>query len=407
MLPEPNVVREPDQPDSTATADERIKILFVEDDPINTQSFVTCFSEEYEILTAESGPEALEIFSREDDIAMVISDQRMEPMSGVELLSRIYAIRAETMRIIITGYLDVSDVIDAINEGHIYQYILKPWDIIQLRLILGRASQNWRLTRENRQLNEELRRNNALLQEANSHLQESEKRLRSLSNALLHAQENERKRISMELHDELGQSLAALKLQIKVLENEITNKPDQVRTIRDRLQALRLFVDEIIENVRRLSKNLSPIIIDDLGLDAALENLVANFSRYYGIECNLQSVPLGHLFSGVARHLIYRLIQEALNNVGKHSGATRMDIVLENREKEIAVTLRDNGRGFDVNEVFQQPASNRGIGLTAMSERVNMLGGSIHIDSTSHQGTTLHFRIPIQADFLDIPEYAS
>ncbi len=382
---------------------ERLKILFVDDDAINIESFVSCFSEEYEIFPALSGEEALEIFSREEDVAMVLSDQRMNEMTGVELLARVYELSPDTVRIIITGYMDVSDTIDAINKGHIYQFILKPWDIVQMRLVLEQASQTWLLTRENRQLSQQLVTKNRLLLEANQHLKDSENRLRHLSTALITAQEKERKRISMELHDEMGQSLAALKLQIKVIENELAGKEMfPVRHIHANLEHLRNTINEIIENVRRLSKNLSPVIIDDLGLDAAIENIVLSFTDIYGIPCNFRPEPLENRFSSNAQRLLYRLIQEALNNIGKHSRATKINFTIQTTEQDVTMILQDNGDGFDLQNIINQPASRRGIGLTAMSERVNMLGGTLDITSKQGIGTRVVFVIPFEQKTEDV-----
>ena len=109
---------------SNPGSQDRLKILFVEDDPESTDLFVNCFNDEYEVVTAASAEEALKIFNRESDIFMVLSDQSMPGMSGVELLSLIYEQRPDTIRIIITGYIEISDTIDAINKGHIYQFIL-------------------------------------------------------------------------------------------------------------------------------------------------------------------------------------------------------------------------------------------------------------------------------------------
>ena len=201
---------------------EKLKILFVEDEPESTELFVCCFAEEYNILTAASAEEALEVFERESDIAMVLSDQNMPGMSGVELLSGLYVQHPEIIRIIITGYIDISDAIDAINKGHIYQFILKPWDIVQMRMVLSQAAQTWVLTKENHMLHDQILEQNRLLTETNKQYRTSEENLRKLSTALLNAREDEQKRIAMELHDELGQSLAALKLQIRVMKNEFS-----------------------------------------------------------------------------------------------------------------------------------------------------------------------------------------
>lgn len=373
----------------------RLRVLFVDDDLINVETFAVSFNEEYDILTATSGEEALEIFKAEENISMVISDQRMPGMSGVDLLTKVYGLNGETIRIIITGYMDVSDIINSINKGHIYQYIVKPWDINQLRLVLSKAAQTWRLARENRILTDKLNEKNVLLKKVNKSLSLSEERLRHLANVLINAQENERRRIAMELHDELGQSLAAVKMQISVIENQLETDDPGCGNIRGKLEDLRRFLNEIIENVRRLSKDLSPVIIDDLGLDAAIENLIENFTRFNNIQCTYKTVLIAKLFNPESHRLIYRLIQEALNNVRKHSGATSVHVEIKAKNDFLFIQIRDNGKGFNVQETMSKSVSRRGIGLSAMLERGNMLGGMVDIGSQQGAGTTVLITLPI------------
>ncbi len=378
-----------------------LKVLFVDDDPESIELFVSCFDTEYDILTAASAEEALEVLKQESEVAMVLSDQAMPGMSGVELLSRVYAMDPDTIRIIITGYIDISDTIDAVNKGHIYQFILKPWDIVQMRMILSQAAQTWNLTRENKLLQDQIVEQNQVLTRTNEQLRASEKNLRSLSSALMTAREDEQKRIAMELHDELGQALAALKLQIRVIENKITNDrnctPEDVCSHLDRFRS---DINAIIENVRRLSKNLSPVIIDDLGLDAAIENIVLNFTNVYGISCSFQPAPLDIIRPSDGQRLVYRLIQETLNNIGKHSRATKIDFTIQVDEENLCIKIIDNGKGFDVDELLQRPHDSWGIGLTAMKERVSMLGGTIAIDSAPDRGTAVLFTIPLDSDLI-------
>ena len=154
---------------------EQLKILLVEDDQESMNLFVTCFYKEYNILCASSGEEALECFDREDNIAMVLSDQAMPGMTGVELLTHIYQQDESVIRIIITGFLNTRDIIAAINKGHIYQFILKPWEVVQMRMVLAQASYIWRLRRENVALHEQVVEQNALLTQANERLQSSKR----------------------------------------------------------------------------------------------------------------------------------------------------------------------------------------------------------------------------------------
>lgn len=379
--------------------EKKPKVLFVDDNLFIVENFTEAIGELFDVYGATSGEEALNIFKAEGDFAVVVSDLQMPGMSGVDLLEAIHKLDPDPIRIVISGFMDGVDVIDAINRGRIHQYVLKPWDLAQLRLSIDQAAQRYLLTRENLVLQKQLQQNNRLLHEANQHLKSSEARLRSLSTSLIQAQENEGKRISMELHDELGQSLAALKLQIKVMENEVHASENVSRERVDaNLKQLRIFINEIIENVRRLSKNLSPLIIDDLGLDAALEYLVHNSTKPHGIHCTYDPIPLCHLFTGTSEHLVYRMIQEAINNVCKHAQADRLDISIRIQDKQhVKVVLKDNGIGFCVEDVFKEQASSRGLGLATMTERVNMLGGGVDIVSNEGQGTALTFYIPIES----------
>ena len=165
----------------------------------------------------------------------------------------------------------------------------------------------------------------------------------------------------------------------------------------DWLERLRTNINEILENVRRLSRNLSPVIIDDLGLDAALENIVQSFSSVYNITCAYHPQSLDVIRSTDSRRLVYRLVQETLNNIGKHSEATHIDFAINVDEDAVSMKLTDNGRGFDLQEVENRHPEHKGIGLTAMVERTNMLGGTVAIDSTVGTGTTISFTLPLHA----------
>ena len=376
---------------------DKLKVLFVENEQKSSELFVNCFDEEFLIIPVATAEDALEVFDKESDIAMILTDQNLPGMSGVDLLSRIYSQSPEVIRIIITAYIDISDTIDAINKGHIYQFILKPWDVVQMRMILGQAAQTWVLTKENTMLHDQVVEQNRLLLETNQQCQVSEKNLRHLSTSLLNAREDEQKRIAMELHDELGQSLAALKLQIMVMKNEFQERED-VSIWLDRLRA---DINEIIENTRRISRNLSPVIIEDLGLDAALENMVQGFSKACGITCTFKPRSLRAIRSIDGQRLVYRLVQESLTNICKHAKATHIELIITIKEKDIAeITIADNGKGFDVNSRAGELLKDKGIGMTAMEHRADMLGGSVEIKSTIGRGTTVVLTFPLNSGLL-------
>ncbi|MDA8165621.1 MAG: response regulator [Desulfobacteraceae bacterium] len=121
-------------------AGRKLKILYVDDEQINLINFETAFGKDYEIITASAGQEALKIFKEQEDIAMVVSDQRMPGMSGVELLEKIYKLDPVPVRMILTAYKDIEDIIGAINQGQVYRYILKPWEDKEVRPILKQGA---------------------------------------------------------------------------------------------------------------------------------------------------------------------------------------------------------------------------------------------------------------------------
>jgi len=225
-------------------------------------------------------------------------------------------------------------------------------------------------------------------------LKKSETRLHRLSSDLFSVQEKERKRISFELHDELGQSMAALKLQLGSVARRLGYASTEELQLA--CEEMRGNINQIIENVRRLARDLSPVVLDDLGLKAAIEYLVNNFAKIYNVTVTYRSTDINHLFNEESQRNIYRILQEALTNIGKHAQAKRVSVIVEQEENEIRFTVRDDGRGFNVRKMFDQKADERGMGLEAMSERVRILGGKINFVSRPGIDTTVTFTAPIR-----------
>lgn len=222
-------------------------------------------------------------------------------------------------------------------------------------------------------------------------LRESEKKLRLLSSYLLTAQETERRRISLELHDELGQALMVLKLQLKSMEKKL--RKDQIALKEECEQTLQ-YINQTIDNVRRISRDLSPYILEDLGLSAALRWLVGDFTKHYNIESSVDIPELNALFPRETQMIIYRIFQEALTNIGKCADATHLLIAIKKQSDNVSFLVEDNGNGFDVEKVFTKDGTVKGMGLTAMDERVRMSGGCLDLWSQKGKGTRLSFSIP-------------
>ena len=235
---------------------------------------------------------------------------------------------------------------------------------------------------------------NMELETMTNELRKSEERLHRLSSDLFTVQENERRRISFELHDELGQSMAALKMQVGSISRRLGNVPiEEMKTV---CNDMRDNINQIIENVRRLAKDLSPVVLDDLGLQAAIEYLVNNFTKIYNVDIKYRYTNINHLFNEDSQRIIYRILQEALTNISKHAQAKHVSLIIEEINRAVQFTVRDDGNGFNVQKTLDQKGTEKGMGLEAMSERVRILGGKINIVSRPGIDTTVTFTTPIR-----------
>ena len=219
-------------------------------------------------------------------------------------------------------------------------------------------------------------------------LRESENRLRTLSSQLLAVQEAERKRISREIHDSIGQSLTAIKFRV---ENTIEQMAKSgVENMAKPLETLIPIVQEAVEEARRIQMDLRPSILDDLGILATTRWFCREFqttfpSIHIETQIDIQEDEVPHSLKTV----LFRIMQEALNNVAKHGRATLIRLTLWKIDEKIELVVQDNGQGFDLTEVLAMDSSRRGLGLSSMRERAELSGGSFAIESTIGKGTTI------------------
>lgn len=244
------------------------------------------------------------------------------------------------------------------------------------------------LLQTNKQLQHEIKKH----QRAAEALRESKNRLRFLSSHILKAQEEERRRISLELHDELGQSLSLLKMKLGSIQRKLGGKrPDLAESLNEAHQ----HIDFTIENVRRISRDLSPSILEDLGLSAAIDWLLSDFAKYYDIETNVDAKYISDCFSLEKQIIIYRIFQEALTNITKHADADKAEVLIKGDGRKVLFLIRDNGRGFDYEAVEARESIEKGLGLQAMYERALMLGSSLEIKSQDREGTQISFSVSL------------
>jgi len=217
-------------------------------------------------------------------------------------------------------------------------------------------------------------------------LRESEGQLRYLSSQILSAQENERKAVAQELHDSIGQNLAAIKFGTeKALEQLNQRSSKRARTS---LETVVSMVQNGIEEVRRIQMDLRPPTLDDLGILATISWFCREFQKIYsGIRIDQQIDIREDEVPDPLKTIIYRVMQESLNNVVKHSKADRVRLSLRKRNGTVELTIEDNGQGFDPGNVLSVESSNRGVGVSSMKERTEFSGGSFSIESTEGKGT--------------------
>jgi signal transduction histidine kinase len=214
-------------------------------------------------------------------------------------------------------------------------------------------------------------------------VQNGQEQMRTLSRKLMETQENERRRLSRELHDEVGQALTALKINLQVLQRTDIESAQQ-------LQECINIVNHTLQEIRQLSLDLRPSLLDDLGLVAALRWHVDYHSRLSGLGAkfitNLSNIRLPSQLEITC----YRIVQESFTNVVKHSQAANVQVELISQDNKIHLFVRDDGLGFDVDAVNLDVVWGKGLGLLGMKERIALVGGQIEINSLAARGTEIH-----------------
>jgi len=227
------------------------------------------------------------------------------------------------------------------------------------------------------------------LRGATEELSRSREELRELSRHQQTLREDEQKRIARDIHDELGQMLTGLKLDIHLLRKKV----DAIsgNGISAALDDLSSHVDSTIGSVRRIASELRPSILDDFGLVAALEWQAGEFERKAGIECSFVSTVDGVDIEPEAGAAIFRIAQEAFTNVARHADATKVEVTVSAANDELFVNIKDNGRGIDLDRLQKK----RTLGIIGMRERARLIGASLHIRPRAVEGTTVELAVNI------------
>ncbi|MCY7309693.1 MAG: PAS domain S-box protein, partial [Chitinophagaceae bacterium] len=222
---------------------------------------------------------------------------------------------------------------------------------------------------------------------AEQRLDESYRAIRELTGHLQNIREEERTHIAREIHDELGQQLTVLKMDVSWLNKKIGSSDD---AIKEKMKSLLAMLDETVKSVRRISSELRPSLLDDLGLIAAMEWQLAEFEKRSGIRTNFISSGEEITLSESVKTALFRILQESLTNVARHSGAKNVEILFVREADSCILSIVDNGRGYNK----EKAADIRTLGILGMKERTSMIGGTYEIVSILGKGTTVTVKVP-------------
>jgi len=352
---------------------EKVNILMVDDQPAKLLSYEVILGELGEnLVKASSGKEALELLLK-NDFAMVLMDVSMPEIDGFEMVDIIRQHpRFQKTAIIFISAVHLTDLdrLKGYQRGAV-DYISVP---VVPELLRAKVSVFAELHRKSRQLeilNRELRR---------------------LSGNLIASQDEERRRIARELHDGLGQDLTVAKIMLQGVFRQDQSAESREQAIAD----INKLIDGALQQVRNVSYLLHPPLLDEVGLRSALGWYVDGLSKRSGIEITMGTQPPD--FPRLAPELettLFRVIQEALTNVIRHSQAHKAFVILERKASEIAVTVRDDGVGVP-DEIAEFRPDSIGVGIGGMRQRIKELGGELALRK-AHPGTTVEVVIPIGA----------
>lgn len=218
-----------------------------------------------------------------------------------------------------------------------------------------------------------------------------QEQLRRLSRQMLSAQEEERKKISRELHDVIAQTLTGINIQLAALKAEATAN---TKGLQERISSTQRLVELSVDIVHRFARELRPAVLDDLGLIPALDTFVKGFQEETGIHVSLVATGRIEQLNNNQRTILFRVAQEALTNVTRHAKASQAQVILKQEKSTVSLQITDNGRGFPDERVLQSKKQKR-LGLLGMRERVEMAKGTFTVESEAHVGTTIRAQIPL------------
>jgi signal transduction histidine kinase len=365
------------------TSLSQASILIVDDDPHSLfalQELLQSFAQT--VVAANSGKDALRCVLQQD-FAAILLDARMPGIDGFETarLIRKSERSRHTPIIFLTGaYEDVHSVFRGYEAGAV-DYIVKP---LTPQILKSKLSVFVELHNKNAALLREI----AERRQAEEHLRKSEESLRALAAHLQSVREEEWTRIAREIHDEFGQALTGLKMELTWIASRL---PEDQPGLCERAKSMFDMIDDTVQSVRNIASRLRPEVLDQLGLCPAIVWHTEDFRKRSGLRCKLSLPPDAPSLDRERSTAAFRIFQELLTNAARHAHATRIDVAVLVDSDTLVMTVKDNGKGIDEAAVY----SSKSLGLLGMRERVLPFGGSIDIARVHSRGTRVRVSIPI------------
>jgi signal transduction histidine kinase len=329
--------------------------------------------------------QALEAALGRQEWDLVIADYSMPSFTGLEALDIVRTSGSDLPFIVVSGTIGEDVAVAAMKAGA-HDYLIKD-KLARLAPAVERELREAADRRERRHAESALRESEDRYRGA---LQEANLRLQSLSSRMLEVQEGERRHIARELHDEIGQALTAVKLHLQAAQRR--GGPET----RQPLEECVLITDQALEQVRNLSLNLRPSQLDDLGLIAALRWQIGRQAAASGLIAELGADELNERLEPALETACFRFVQEATTNIVRHAQAQHAWIEARRHNDRLRVSVRDDGKGFDVATATREAIARGSLGLLGMQERVGLAGGRLNVSSRPGEGTTIVADFPLR-----------
>ena len=382
---------------------EKATILYVDDDRENLRTFRRLFRKTYTVLLAESGEEGLQLLREHAPIPVIVTDQRMPEMTGIEFLDRSLSISPDSIRIVITGFTDVQALIDAINTGRVYRYITKPWDEQELYVTLKRAVESYDLKCKNTQLVLDLQQKNEELEQSYSTLKDTQEKLIQAEKMASIG------RLASRIAHELRNPIQGIKMGLELMHHDIQQMPECDTFLKSfqttlghldgEIVAVNTIVKDLLEYARDMSFDFTETEINSI-IEGILFNMQDCFKEYHITVETHYGDPETLVADGIRlRQVLMNLVQNGVEAIGDDGMIVISTGLTE--DDTIKITVRDSGCGISTEQqqrifepFFTTKDKGVGLGMAIVHRIIEAHHGSIEIDSQEGYGSTFTILLP-------------